>query len=407
MRIAMIGDLQYAPGEEEQIEKRLIEIRNLKPDLAVSMGDMGASGKTGSEEGMRACARLLEQLGCRVIPLLGNHDVEYRPDDPFIRTPDIWYRTVFHREDPWELLDFGNVMLLCLSVVRQPEETLVTQHALYASDAQYGFALRALKEHPDKPFILLSHSPMAGSGLRNCPYVHGAATDTYMDQSFEPLRWKELIRQFPSIRLWGSAHFHMGHDYESSVTFRDNVFHVSGGVLTSCSRDGDLQTRILDVEDGRIQVLTYDHNTHALTPDLRIPLDPALPAEGHYAEPAVNEILIGEDTPAAVIRCPELHRSYIRTEYGKLWEFDETLQDLTGCIFRKTPVSSAAFRNGRLFFRTADGCFSVDPLDRHRFEIRAAYAPQAIRRETFFPEDTLCEVPFTSFTSRAGTHIRF
>lgn len=82
MRMVLIGDLQYQLGEEREILQSFAQLRALAPDLAVSMGDMGAPRELGRERGMSACAQLLKVLRRPVFALLGNHDVEYPPDAP-------------------------------------------------------------------------------------------------------------------------------------------------------------------------------------------------------------------------------------------------------------------------------------------------------------------------------------
>ena len=55
MRIALIGDLQYKPGEDAEIAGRMRQVAAQKPDLAVFLGDMGCNGATGTLAGMTAC----------------------------------------------------------------------------------------------------------------------------------------------------------------------------------------------------------------------------------------------------------------------------------------------------------------------------------------------------------------
>ena len=122
MRIALIGDLQFREGEQPAIRRAMEEIAAQRPELAVAMGDFGCQGRQGSAAGFHECADFLKMLPCECVPLLGNHDVEYRLDDAMEKDPARWYRDAFGREQLWCAMERGGMLLLFLSVEKQPRE---------------------------------------------------------------------------------------------------------------------------------------------------------------------------------------------------------------------------------------------------------------------------------------------
>lgn len=140
MRMVLIGDLQYQLGEEREILQSFAQLRALAPDLAVSMGDMGAPRELGRERGMSACAQLLKVLRRPVFALLGNHDVEYPPDAPLSGAYPAYYNALFGEPQPWKAFEWNGFFLLCLSIERQPFAGLRTRHGLYLSDGQFEWA---------------------------------------------------------------------------------------------------------------------------------------------------------------------------------------------------------------------------------------------------------------------------
>lgn len=408
MRVALIGDLQYAQGEEPKIFNYLEQIREQKPDMAVFMGDMGCNGQLGSLEGMLAVSKMLTRLECPVAALMGNHDVEYRPDDVQLRSPEHWYTECFGRKQPWQAIETEEALLLCVSVERQPEKTYLTQHALFVSEEQFSWLETQLKEHSHKPTILLTHAPMAGSGVRCCPPIHSAATDAHLDHSFQAMRWKRLAQKNPQLRAWCSAHFHMGHNYPSALTWAERVLHISCGVLTSAARDGTRQTRFLELQgDGRLNVLTLDH----LRPKI-LHQDTMLEMTGERRAPreAVirnkKEIFLGEDKALLVFTLPERKKLFLTTTKGKLWEYDCELDELLGALRLNKTVKQMAYLDERVFWEETNGSvFSVSARERARFERLSGYYPQKIRQEKTVPMQKMRQISFIQRHTQEGWYV--
>lgn len=407
MKIALIGDMQYRPGEEPVVFSYMEQLAAWGPELAVSLGDMGSGRMAGTKEAMAQCRAFFDTLPCETIALLGNHDVEFRPDDDTaLREQEKWHAEVFGCDRPYRAVKIGEVLLLCLSVERQPQELLLSQHALYSSREQLCWAREQLRAHKG-PAIVLSHAPVAGSGLRCCPPVHHAATDAFMGQDFDPWAWRELLKENPQIVLWGSAHFHMGHGYERAITVREETTHVSCGVMCSCARDGTRQTRLMEIrQDGHILLCTMDHlKGGEISPDAEIVPGKGV-ISGDFGTPKDGEFLIGEDRALRAWDAPELGRAYIATEAGRLWEYDRELRELTGTLCSGEQARSVSVYCGRIYVQTESGCFSVPADSQQRFMRLSGFVPQERRAEEAAEQAALSPIGFTTFAAPEGEYVR-
>ena len=404
MRIAFIGDLQYATAKEEKLDEKMRAVGALRPDFAVMMGDFGGSHMH-SVGGYRETKQYMDMIGCPWGAILGNHDVEYAPFDP-----DVFdFETVFVREfgrEPYFTFLRDGVLYIAFGSDRRPAEDFRTHNAVFISDGRYDWVRRTLDAHPGVPTVMVTHAPAPGSGLRRVMPLHAAATDTYLDQTFKAERWLALQRDYPQIKMWFSAHLHMSHDYDAAVTHVGGVLHVSCGVMTVCARDDVHHTRILDADGSAATVYTFDHDTGELSVDLTLDLPGGAP-RGRFKVPSGREMLLGDDLPAHVWRCGTLSRHYIATRGGLLWEYLDGICEFGGAIALETPVTRAAYAGGRLFFEGAHGVFSVDAESSGRYERIGGCTPRDDRREDALPLPEMEEVPFTTRDSKEGLYVIF
>lgn len=407
MRIAFIGDLQYWKAEVENLGYKMKQIAAHSPDLAIVMGDFGGS-KMRSVEGFEETKRHVELIGCPWQGIMGNHDVEYNEEYMRDFDPVDTFKKVFGKE-PYSATVIDGVLVLCVTIERQPIETIRTIHAVYVSDKQYEWVKEQLKKHAGMPAVLVTHAHMAGAGIRCDRPLHTSATDTYLEQTFNPERWQALIKEFPQIRVWCSAHLHMGHGYNSAITYRDKVMHVSCGVMTCCTRDESCNTRFIDIKDGKLSVLTLDHNNDKeLTLDATLDLNAGEPPKGRYYIPKKGEILVGaEDGPVTVYKHPSLDRYYVATENDLLWEYDGSLWDFTGTVAYEEKIKSLSADADRLYIEFADGRIeSVDPHSRKRWQY-TDHINRDVKTETELKGRPLETVSFTTFTKKEGTYVKF
>lgn len=407
MRIAFIGDLQYWKAEIENLEYKMKQISAHKPDLAIVMGDFGGS-KMRSVEGLCETKHHVDLIGCPWEAIMGNHDVEYNAEYMYDYDPVATFREVFGKE-PCSATVIDGVLVLCVTIERQPIETLRTIHAVYVSDKQYEWVKEQLKKHAGMPTILVTHAHMSGAGIRCDRPLHTSATDTFLEQTFCPERWQALVKEFPQIKAWCSAHLHMGHDYDSAITYRDGVMHISCGVMTCCTRDESCNTRFIDINNGKLSVLTLDHNNDKeLTLDATLDLNANEPPEGRYYIPQKGEILVGaEDEPTAVYKHPYLDRYYVATKNDLLWEYDGSLWDFTGTIAYEEKIKSLSADSDRLYIEFDDErILSVDPHSRKRWQY-TDHINRDSRVESELKGKMLEAIPFTTFTKKEGVYVKF
>ncbi len=407
MKIAFIGDLQYWKAEIENLEYKMKQVAAHKPDLAIVMGDFGGS-KMRSVEGLEETKYHVDLIGCPWQAIMGNHDVEYNEEYMYNYDPVATFREVFGKE-PYSATVTDGVLVLCITIERQPLDTLRTIHAVYVSDEQYEWAREQLKKHEGMPTILVTHAHMAGCGIRCDRPLHTSATDTYLEQTFKPERWQALTKEFPQIKAWCSAHLHMGHGYDSAITYRDGVMHISCGVMTCCTRDESCNTRIIDIQDGKMFVLTLDHNKDEnLMLDACLDLNSNNPPKGRYYLPKKGEILVGsDDKPTAVYKHPYLDRYYIATENDLLWEYDGALWDFTGTIAYGEKTKSLSADSNRLYIEFGDGeIVSLDPHSRKRWQY-TDHINRESRPEESLKGEMLETIPFTTFRKKEGLYVKF
>jgi len=408
MRFAIIGDLQYWKAEVEELSFKMEQIRKYKPDFSFVMGDVGGS-QMRSEAGLLETKEYVSMAGCPFHLIYGNHDVEYWPDNRFEYDPESTYRRVFE-ESPYISYIFDGVLFVCLSIERQPYESFITPYTVYISDAQYEWAKDVIEKNRDIPCVMIAHAPVAGSGLRCERPMHNAALDTYLDQTFKAERWVKLLRDNPQIRVWVSAHFHMGHDYESAITEREGVVHISSGVMTCCTRDERAHTRIIDItEDKRLLVYTLDHNYDGeLILDAEIDLYGKEKSKGRIKRPQRHEILIGDGDMPESLWYDERHKSYyVSTEKGMLWEFSEELCDFCGALSYEKKVSGLFLENDMLVLEYADKtAVSLDLTSRKRWQYKDSLPRELNICSSVFGKK-LPYVSYDTYPSKEGIYIKF
>lgn len=406
MRIALIGDLQYSSAEEEQLSLKFSQISAAEPDFAVIMGDFGGP-HINSPEGFEDTRKIAESLCCDYAVLLGNHDVEYRVGCYGKFDPVAAVSSIFGKE-PYFSAVMNGVLVICITCEPQPPEEMRTVNAVYVSDRQYDLIRQRLTENPNIPAMIIAHPPMAGSGLRCTPPLHCAATDTYLDQTFDSLRWQRLTEEFPQIKAWCSAHLHLGHDYASAITEKNGVYHISCGVMTRCSRDGSRHTRIIDItDDGKLLVYTLDHEKNgSLRYDAAIDLRGTEPPSGLLVHAKRGEVLLGGDTPRALWHCEMLGRYYIHTQNGLLWEYLCELDELSGAIALNTDVTELYFDGERLIMALGDGTVrSVDANSADRFERIGSFSHQITTEAESAGLDPLPRCDYSVRSEKEGLYI--
>ena len=115
--------------------------------------------------------------------------------------------------------------------------------------------------------FVFTHAPPMGAGLRVLQKNHVVNGCCWLNHSSGPITAKyiELVRANRSIKGWFSGHFHLGQDYEDSITFpagnnRGSCVFVQTAVMRSGStRDGRQQSRLVRGTKDGFEVCTVNH----------------------------------------------------------------------------------------------------------------------------------------------------
>lgn len=122
--------------------------------------------------------------------------------------------------------------------------------------------------------FVFTHAPPNGSGLRVLQENHVVNGCCWLNHSDEAncRKFIELVREHRSIKAWFSGHFHLGQDYQDSITFPtipkeegpypnrgSCVFAQTSVMRSGASRDGRQQSRLLRGNKKGFEICTVDH----------------------------------------------------------------------------------------------------------------------------------------------------
>jgi len=152
-----------------------------------------------------------------------------------------------------------------------------TSHEVTIDDDQIAWFEQVLIDHPSTDgwrIFVFTHAPPNGSGLRVLQENHVVNGCCWLNHSDEAKcsKFINLVREHRCIKAWFSGHFHLGQDYQDSITFptidpKDGPYPNRGScvfVQTSVmrkgtSRDGRQQSRLIRGDDKGFEICTVDH----------------------------------------------------------------------------------------------------------------------------------------------------
>lgn len=331
MRIAIVGDLQYR--EDESVENIALELKAINPDTVVILGDYGYWDGFGSYEVFKHIDTEFSKIGCKVIPLVGNHDVQRAAGGRLAPVGSVEenYLKAFGDYPVCQILDFESFRVFCLHMETQKEGDFYFENECYLSDRTYELVCEELEKYPHKPTVMITHAPPAGCNLLTVPLVHVRASNAYLNQDHGYKKWTDLAKNNRQIVMWFSGHYHMGHSYKDSSSHTDGIAYFVTGSTTSGSRDGQRHTRIIDEKDGIITVSTYDHDTRQIFEKPDFVLDTATKRQPFEERPLEGVFTAGCGR-VTKLSMGANGRAYAMTDNDMLWEIDLTDKFAAGTL---------------------------------------------------------------------------
>lgn len=281
--VAVLGDLHLDPRYmKDHIEGR----EHIKAILAkedpnrvavVSLGDLGESKSVDETtqlfSGTSSCFQLareyLSGFNAPYEVVAGNHDLE--GIDEFASDAEnlqAYLKALNKPTSQFKRLIAEKTLLIGLgSVIFR--DALYTSHEVFIDDAQVDWFEETVKQCPASDgwrIIVFSHAPPMGSGLRVLQENHVVNGCCWLNHSGKNNgRFIDIVRKNPCIKAWFSGHFHLGQDYEDSITFPQGnnrgscVFAQTAVMGRKSSRDGRQQSRLIRGTANGLTISTVNH----------------------------------------------------------------------------------------------------------------------------------------------------
>ncbi|HWC89797.1 MAG TPA: metallophosphoesterase [Pirellulales bacterium] len=321
--LAVVGDLHYEPHLADQFVAARRQLAALTPEAVIQLGDHGGYSHCGSQQSFDEGLEFLSGFDCPTHTIIGNHDLEgaeFARDEQSIAA----FCQTFALERPYYTLDLGDALAICLSSTAF-RTNLASHHEVHLDPAQLHWLRATLAAQPDRPTFVFSHAPILGSGARVLQSVHLKCPNAWLNHTDQPAQFARLVEEHPQIKLWFSAHNHLGQQYVDSITRLGQCTCVHTGVIGDISRDGRHQSRMLAFDAAGFELSTVDHDSLACTVDVehdyrsgrwnRLSASAAADESVHFAPPPMprgrQRLAIGDSVFA-------IHRDMV-VEYDRHW----------------------------------------------------------------------------------------
>jgi hypothetical protein len=283
--LAILGDLHFDPRfMDDHLEGRehmmkVLEDGNRPNSAVVSLGDLGESKPVfeGTSElfaGTTGCFELArEYLDGFKVPfevIGGNHDLEGIDEFPTDLSNLEAYMRILGKPTPYFSREVAPKVLMVGLGSTVFRDSLYTSHEVCIDDAQLLWFEKTVTEHPAEQgwkIFVFSHAPPMGSGLRVLQENHVVNGCCWLNHSGGATTRKfiEIVRQNACIKAWFSGHFHLGQDYEDSITFPQGnnrgscVFAQTSVMSRKSTRDTRRQSRVVRGNKNGFQICTINH----------------------------------------------------------------------------------------------------------------------------------------------------
>jgi hypothetical protein len=222
-------------------------------------------------------AEYLSSFGVPYDVIGGNHDLEgideFETDAKNLRR----FLKCHNKETPHFCRQIAEKTLLvglCSTVFR---DATYTSHEVIIDQEQIKWFEELVASKPAEEgwrIFVFSHAPPNGSGIRIIQENHVVNGCCWLNHSDEKScrKFIELVREHRCIKGWFSGHFHLGQDYQDSITFPtidpsegpypnrgSCVFAQTSVMRAGTSRDGRQQSRLLRGTKDGFEICTVDH----------------------------------------------------------------------------------------------------------------------------------------------------
>lgn len=344
--LAVVGDLHYEAPEHDAYRAARDQILQFCPDAVVQLGDQGGYSHCGTWQSFEEGLDFLRGFDRPFHTLMGNHDVEGRDFATDAEAVAAWCEA-FDARQPYHEVDLGAALGICLSSTRFRANTGCC-HEVHLDDAQIAWLAATLERNRRRPTFVFSHAPIIGSGLRVLQSIHLKCPNAWLNHTDRPERFLRLVKENPQIKLWFSAHNHLGQNYPDSFSRVGACTFVHTGVIGEVSRDGCHHSRFVEYDAVGFQLSTLDHETGELTADLLHDyatgraqiLSPHLATDGaiHFSPPPFP-------TPSDRL---QLSQSAFAVHRGMLVEYDVALRAPLGVVVEELGDEVPRVRAGEL-----------------------------------------------------------
>lgn len=320
--VAVIGDLHFEEDQRETFEAARGVMNANSFERVFSLGDMGGYSHPGTLRSFHEGLEFFSDFGRPFHPILGNHDMECTDFATDADVLNAWC-DVFNKERPYYTVDLGSALAVCLSQTRARVNP-GSHHDVVLDDTQIAWFQKTVEANTDKPIFVFSHAPIFASRLRVLQNLHLATPNAYLNSVDRPERFIALVKQHENIKLWCSAHNHLGQNYVDSIVETYGCVFAHVGVMANITRDGTHQGRLVRFDERGFELLTVDYDSQETRLDWRSTYDshpserlftPITPDESRYFAPSA----LRDDAVLLKDSAFQIYRNQL-VEYDTTWK---------------------------------------------------------------------------------------
>lgn len=295
--VGVVGDLHMDPRKMEDYLVgrdhwlRIFDEASCQDNMAlVSLGDLGESKSVRPEEtnelfaGTTEChlmaAEYLRSMGVEYEVVGGNHDLEgideFKTDQENLEL----FLKAHNKPTPQFIRYIAEKTALVGLTSTVFRDAKYTSHEVTIDEKQLNWFEEVCKKHPASEgwkLFVFTHAPPNGSGLRVLQENHVVNGCCWLNHSNEKQcrKFIELVREHRCLKAWFSGHFHLGQDYQDSITFPtidpkegpypnrgSCVFAQTSVMRSGTSRDGRQQSRLIRGNNRGFEICTVDHSNN-------------------------------------------------------------------------------------------------------------------------------------------------